>query len=304
MIWWVLGALAALLVVLPVLAERRRKPLESVRPAGNVIRLAQLSQGQTHYRWDGPKNGPVAVCVHGLTTGSYVWDPTVAILTRMGYRVLRYDLYGRGYSDRPAGTQDRAFFLTQLEEILDDQGVEDQILLIGYSMGGSIAAAFTAQHPQRIDRLVLLAPAGLGLSETWFARICRQVPLIGDALMGAFGGIMLRRGVRASSPPGEIRDEQLDETRRKGYLAAVLSSQRHMLAEDLSDSHAQIAARGIPVLAIWGEQDGVIPITSLGQLAQINRRARHETIAQATHTLGITHPKEIQTAIQAFLRDA
>ena len=105
-----LVVLVSLIIVLPFAFESRRKVMgpEDRRDApGEFI---ELSQGITHYQWHGPVRGPIAVCVHGLTTPSFVWQGLTAGLTAMGYRVLTYDLYGRGYSDRPKGDQTDAFF--------------------------------------------------------------------------------------------------------------------------------------------------------------------------------------------------
>ncbi|EEB85586.1 alpha/beta fold hydrolase [Roseobacter sp. GAI101] len=66
--------------------------------------FAELSRGVTHYEWVGPARGPVAVCVHGLTTPSFVWRSITKGLVLMGFRTLIYDLYGRairiGQADR------------------------------------------------------------------------------------------------------------------------------------------------------------------------------------------------------------
>ncbi|MFX1507287.1 MAG: alpha/beta fold hydrolase, partial [Promethearchaeota archaeon] len=61
----------------------------------------QLSRGYTHYELDGPVDGDITVLVHGFSTPLFIWNPTFELLVREGFRVLRYDLYGRGYSDRP-----------------------------------------------------------------------------------------------------------------------------------------------------------------------------------------------------------
>jgi len=90
----------------------------------------------THYRWHGPIDGPVIVAVHGLTTPATVWNGMIPFLTAQGYRVLSYDLYGRGFSDAPSGAQNIAFFTRQLGELLADQEITDAVTLMGYSMGG------------------------------------------------------------------------------------------------------------------------------------------------------------------------
>lgn len=303
MIWLLLSLLAVLAVGSFVLSERLRRPMNEVERKGAPGRFVTLSGGVTHLRWDGNVRGPVAVCIHGLTSSSYVWDDLASRLSLMGFRVLRYDLYGRGFSDRPGGAQDRTFFLSQLDELLESQGLTGDLTLFGYSMGGSIAACFAAAHPERVDRLVLLAPAGLGVTAGPLAEFARRTPVVGDWLMRIMGGWNIRRTTRASAADPEIAQQQINETRYRGFLPAVLSSQRHMLAEDLSTEHRAIATADIPVLAVWGDRDTAIPLSAVGRLAEQNRAARQEVIKGATHGLPHTHAAQIHHALQATLRD-
>ncbi|MBC6407904.1 MAG: alpha/beta fold hydrolase [Rhodobacteraceae bacterium] len=83
-------------------------------------------------------------------------------LADLGFRVPIYDLYGRGYSDRVTGAQDVEFYVRQFEDLLTDRGVDEEIALLGYSMGGAIATAFAARHPGRIRHPILLASVGMG----------------------------------------------------------------------------------------------------------------------------------------------
>ena len=85
--------------------------------------------------------------MHGFSVPYFIWDPTFKFLTKSGFRVLRYDLFGRGYSDRPKLRYDIDLFCKQLRELLDTLGFE-QINLMGLSMGGPITATFTARYPQ------------------------------------------------------------------------------------------------------------------------------------------------------------
>jgi len=75
-----------------------------------------------------------------------------------------HDLYGRGYSDRVTGARDAEFFVKQFEDPPTDRGIDEEIALLGYSMGGAIATAtaFAARHPGRIRRRILLTSAGMG----------------------------------------------------------------------------------------------------------------------------------------------
>lgn len=288
---------AALLLLLPLLRERLRKPMDARARAAAPGSFATLSGGLTHYRWTGPLRGPVAVCVHGLTTPSFVWDGLAQGLAAMGYRVLSYDLYGRGFSGRPSGVQDRAFFLTQLEELLQDQQVEDDFTLIGYSMGGAIATAFAATRPGRLRQLILLAPAGLGSSSGWLTRTIRQVPVLGDWLMQAVFPFLHIRNTRAErglpgSVPG-ITARQQQELRYRGYIPAVLASLRGILNEDFAADHRRLHQSRVPVMVIWGQDDAVIPPRAAGRLSEHARSTRQEEIPGAGHGLPYTHTEQL-----------
>ncbi|MCX7646332.1 MAG: alpha/beta hydrolase [Rhodobacteraceae bacterium] len=289
-------AAAAGLVALPFAAETLRRPAHRRRGAAPG-RFADLPSGWTHYRWWGAAEGPVAVLIHGLTTPSFVWEGLAPLLAAKGWRCLAYDLHGRGFSAAVPGRQDADFFLRQLRGLLDHQGLGGPVTLVGYSMGGAIATAFAARHPDRVARLVLVAPAGLGHRLSRLERLVERTPLLGDWLMLVFGGINLRANLRrllgARSSVPDIAARQIAETRARGFLPAVLSSQRHMLAADQSGPHRRIAAAGLPVAAVWGDADAVIPLEAKERLAALNPAARQVVVAGATHGLPHTHPEAV-----------
>jgi pimeloyl-ACP methyl ester carboxylesterase len=306
MIWASVGLLILAIVVAPLVAEWLRRPMDARARRMGTGDFAELSRGLTYYQWIGPSRGPVVVCVHGLTTPSYVWVPLAQAMTVLGMRVLIYDLYGRGLSDRVPGRQDRAFFVGQLKELLDALEIKQGVTLMGYSMGGAIAAAYAADHPELVDRLVLVAPCGLGIRQTQFAEFVARVPVVGDWLMRVAGGIVFRRGINRTLEVDpalpDILDRVSGEMGIRGTLPAVLASQRGMLVADLADTHRTLARTSLPVLGIWGAEDKVIPLSSLGQLAQINRAARVVEVEGATHALPYTHVSAIMAALTDFLR--
>lgn len=71
------------------------------------VSVCKLNDGGTHCRLMGPSNGPVAVLVHGGTVPSWIWDTLAGHLAATGYRVLTYDQFGRGLSERPKVVYDR-----------------------------------------------------------------------------------------------------------------------------------------------------------------------------------------------------
>ena len=302
---YVLTLLILALVAAPFLAEARRIPMTRALRDAAPGDFAALPMGRTHFQWSGPSGGPVAVCVHGLTTPSYVFAGTRTALQGLGYRVLSYDLYGRGYSDRPFRSQTLDLFTRQLEALLAHEDVREPVVLIGFSMGGAIAARFASGLDDRLSAVVLVAPAGIApVYDTWTDRLTKA-PLIGDWLARVFGGIALRSelesDVQSATVIPDLKDRQIAETRIRGFLPAVLSSKRFALSETLEADHQAIAASGVPVLAIWGEADPVIPLSTIGKLAELNPAAHHVQIPDAGHGLLQTHPKQVAEALYGFL---
>ena len=69
--------------------------LDATTRANLPGQFAQLAAGVTHYQLDGPPDAPVVVLAAGFSVPYYIWDPTFKALTAAGFRVLRYDYYGR-----------------------------------------------------------------------------------------------------------------------------------------------------------------------------------------------------------------
>ncbi|MEO0389212.1 MAG: alpha/beta hydrolase [Pseudomonadota bacterium] len=294
----------AVLILLPLVAEALRRPMNRARQAKAPGDIAHLPQGATHYRWSGRASDPIIICIHGISTPSFIFAATERSLVAQGFRVLSYDLYGRGYSARARGTQDLGFFRAQLDALLADQKVSGPVTLLGFSMGGQIGAAFAACD-DRVERLILVASSGLvegaGPGPVWTA------PGVGDWMTRVFGGVMLRRELvehksMATVIP-DFEDRQAAETRMRGYLPALLSSRRHVLGASAHDHHRKVADRDIPVLAIWGTDDPVVPQRALGALARLNPNATHVEVKGAGHTLLQTHPSEVATALRDFLKN-
>lgn len=304
--WLFLVAVLVGLGALPFLIEKQRQPVSAYRgrAPGEFMRL---SQGLTHYQWLGPEDGQVIVCVHGLTTPSPVWYAIASRLAESGFRVLIYDLYGRGFSDTPRGDQTGAFFSKQLIELLDALKISNPIPLVGYSMGGAIATDFTARHPRRIANLVLIASGGMVLRENRLTRFSRGWPLLGDWVHAVICARIDRREIRdqlgLSFEIEGIVELQLAEYQSRGFLRSVLSSRRNILAKEQEEEHQVISKNGVSVLAIWAEKDDVIPLRALGFLKRWNPMTDHKVLQGADHRCAYMNSAEIARMIIVATRN-
>ncbi len=300
-LWVILIGIA----LIPFFRDRWRKPVGRRMRKSAPGSFAKLKSGTTHYRWLGRVRGPVLVCVHGLTTPSFVWDRLAPLLGNLGFRVLVYDLYGRGFSDRSRRAQTPEFFANQLEELLDHLEIRNDITLLGYSMGGVIASRFAVAHPDRLRQLVLLAPAGMLINFHPVIAWAMNWPFVGDWLFQmVFPNAFFKatEAERAKHPEvGDIIDQQQGELHRRGFLRAVLSSLRGSLRKPGPKLFKALAKLPLPVYAIWARDDQTIPIDALGQLAQWHREAVHEVIDGAGHGVPYTHPAEVAEVLATLL---
>ena len=136
------------------LDDAARKSLSSASS-----RFVRLSDGYTHYELAGPPDGRVVVLAAGATVPYYIWDPTFKALVDAGFRVLRYDYYGRGFSDRPDIPFTQDLYVRQLRELLDAVRITGPFDLGGLSFGGAVITSVAAKYPDRVRSLIYVDPA-------------------------------------------------------------------------------------------------------------------------------------------------
>ena len=299
-VWFPLFLILSVLLA-PWLSERLRKRWDVEEMRINAPgEFAELASGVTHYRWFGPEGGPLMVCVHGLTTPCYGYEGLASELAGKGYRVLTYDLYGRGYSDVIDARHDVAFYLTQLDELLAHLEITRCFTLFGYSMGGIVSSAYAAGSPERVNQLVLLAPGGVAPATLSFTGLRKNWPAAFRWITVVLGGYDLRKYIRAEANNGAVRDRQLATTRQRGFWPSVAASAT-VLETDIKKHHQGIARNGTPVLAIWGARDQVIPPDAVDILKGRIPAAKQIVLEDANHGLTYSHPQEIAGHVLAFL---
>lgn len=118
------------------------------------------------YEW-GPEDGRKVLLVHGITNPSVALGAIAHGLVDKGCRVILFDLPGKGYTSTPLSTPHSGrlyttcILLALTTSSISWTGFGSEFSLIGYSLGGGIAANFTSYFPSLVSSLVLLAPAGL-----------------------------------------------------------------------------------------------------------------------------------------------
>ncbi|KAF2856672.1 alpha/beta-hydrolase [Plenodomus tracheiphilus IPT5] len=116
------------------------------------------------YEW-GPEEGEKILLIHGISTPSIALTDLGHKLVRKGHRVMLFDLFGRGYSSAPSPDSiryDTSLYIAQILLVLQSSTLHwSPFTILGYSLGGAIAADFTSYFPNLVKGLVLIAPGGL-----------------------------------------------------------------------------------------------------------------------------------------------
>ncbi|KAG1743636.1 Alpha/Beta hydrolase protein [Suillus paluster] len=271
---------------------------------------ANLPLGRVRYWLIGPEDGRRVVLIHGLSIPAIVWKDVAPVLASQGYRVLLYDLYGRGYSDAPQVTYDTTLHTTQLALLM--QHIKwDNAFIIGLSMGGGIATAFSVHFPHLVNgKVALVASAGI-IESSDLSRTAKFMssPLVQtvSALPPFQHYMRLLANTSKSSELLEINPIQeivrLQSAHLPHYNAAVASCLRDGPIRGLHLAFQTLARSSNQVLLIHGTADKTVPYKYAFQIRNIVPPADLVTISDGGHDITVTHASEVNAALLHFLSD-
>lgn len=296
-----LAALAALLVIVPYARNREHLALDAEARKQAPGQFVQLSQGMVHYQAEGPADAPPVLLVHGFSVPGYAFDATRQALAGAGFRAISFDLYGRGWSDRPEVTYDRDLFAGELGELMDALHIP-KARLVGLSMGGAVVGRFAATHPERVTSVVLLAPfnqprdigpmawPGVGewLNRSWF------LPGLADSQTEDFP--------HPERLPG-WGDRFVPQMRYDGFGRAILSTIRNTTTQSSIPDFEAIGRAGIPVELVWGDRDITVPYAEHALVQKAIPQARLVSMQGLGHMTVVEDPAATNPRLVSFLRE-
>lgn len=266
----------------------------------------RLPDGVVHYQMNNIPSARTVVLVHGFSVPYYVWDPTYGALTAAGFRVLRFDLYGRGYSDRPNREYNVELFVSQLRDLLDTLGIHQPVDLVGLSLGAAVIADFCSQYTKRVHSLVFIAPAVSGTTQ--LGTFPLGVPGVGEYLMATvFAPFYLPRIQKSDFfrpnlfPDWESRYR--DQTKYRGFKRALLSTIRSLPKMNALPWYKEVGEAQLPVLLLWGQGDKTIPSTDIGLLQELVPRIESHSVKEAGHLPQYEQPAAVSSVLIRFLRN-
>lgn len=283
--------------------DKSRAELEA-RHAGPPSSFVSVDGVRFHLRDTGPRHDHAVLLLHGFGSSLHTWEDWAALLEDER-RVIRLDMPGFGLTGAdPTGDYSDLRAVRLLEGLLDRLGVA-QVDLVGSSMGGRVAWRFAAERPQRVRRLVLMAPDGFSSMGRAYGERARVPPLMA-LLPHTLPRPLLRAMVsqayanRDALGPEEIalyRDLLL----APGVRRAILDRMQGQVLDRPEPILRRIAA---PVLLLWGEQDAMIPAAHAADYARELPDSRAVVLPGLGHVPMREDPARSLAPVREFLSGA
>ncbi|WP_167106556.1 alpha/beta fold hydrolase [Mycobacterium sp. DL592] len=263
-------------------------------------RVAYLDEGQ----------GEVILLIHGMAGSSQTWRSVIRPLSRK-YRVVAPDLLGHGNSAKPRSDYSLGAFAVSLRDLLDELGVA-QATVVGHSLGGGVAMQFVYQHPDYAQRLILIGSGGLGPDVGWTLRLLSApgaefiMPIIapppvlsvGEKVRSLFAkmGIESPRGAEIWNAYSSFSDAET----RQAFLR-TLRSVVDFRGQSVSALNRLHVKANLPTMAIWGDQDAIIPVDHAYAAQATRPDVRLEVLTGVGHFPQVERPAEVVELIEDFI---
>ena len=305
----IVSALAALVAVSYMVEALRAGPVAPDRlDWAPDIPIRYVEVAGTNVRYIVAGRGPALVLLHTLRTQLDMFQKVVPALAKR-FRVYALDYPGHGYSGIPEATYSSEFFVTRVAQFLDQLDIRDAVI-VGESIGGSIALLLAARHNPRVRAVVAINPydydGGRGIRRSSvLANILfglNNVPVLGSTVtrlrLYPIVKRVLEGGVyRRGALPATLARELYRVGNRRGHYRALMSLVRHW--DSWERARAEYSSIDVPTLLIYGDHDW----SRVGEREsdrQIIAGAELRIIKDAGHFLSLDAPQEVVQAVVGF----
>lgn len=266
-------------------------------------RYVTLKRGyRLHYLDEG--QGPVVVFLHGSGSGACGYSNfkrNYPYLAAQGYRTILIDLIGYGYSDKPADIEyPLSLFVDTVSETLEAIGVPSYTL-VGNSLGGAISLGLALAHPERVERMVLMAPGGVEDQPDYFKMpgmaVMKEIFMSTEPVTPARLRDFFVRGLVANP---EVIDDELVQERHALMQLQNPQVVRTMSVPNMTERLPEI---GCPVLGFWGMDERMMPESGILKLAHGLPNVRMVLLSRCGHWVMAEHSDLFNRTTLDFLRN-
>ena len=268
-------------------------------PVPSTNRMIKTDYGPTFMRISGPDTAPPLVLLHGAGGNSLMWIPNIKELSERfrTYAVDMIDGGGRSIYTKPIQTADH--LTGWLDQLLTALQLEDHVNLVGLSYGGWVTSQYALRFPQRLSKVVMLAPAGavLPFSNGWIQRAMRMIQPGKENLREFLYWLM-----EDLANKDDLSRQMLD-----GYVEdAYLSLQSFKMKPPVNPvvlTDEQWQSLEVPALFLVGRNEKIYSASeAVERLSRVAPQIKTQIIPDAGHDLTIVQAKMVNQIILEFLR--
>ena len=254
--------------------------------------------------------------MHGFSTPSIVWKGIIPYLTDVGYDVVTYDHYGRGYSSRPKVDYTKDFYISTLLELIDYLKIEQKVHLIGYSMGGPIVGYFANENQDKVRSVNFIAPAGYMFkrkSQSNFYLKILSFPFVSKYISIVFPSLMYggNSSIELSTEEDKNRLSQnelhkvyKEQMKYEGFTRSLISTANNFNLFNTQKMYQELGKKKIDSSVIWGDEDEIVPFDGLSHLKSDYPEINYKVVEKGHHDLTYALPsivgKFLSQQLQSF----
>jgi len=270
-------------------------------------RFAEVDGVPVHYQEAGDDSAVPLLLIHGFASSNLVWSKVLLPLAEAGFRVIAPDLLGYGYSGKPRELDytiaSQARMITGL---LKKLGIA-RVCLVGSSYGGAVAATIALDHPELVEKLILVGAVTNNRPTRYMLMRLFGSPIIGDILSPLVVGsrrLLRMRMKRVYDRHAWELDERRVQARHiplatRGTHRAIIRTVRRWDAERISrDAHLLTH----PTLIVWGDKDREVPLSDGERLQQEIPNSRLLVFRECGHLPHEEYPAEFTKLVSEFCR--
>jgi pimeloyl-ACP methyl ester carboxylesterase len=273
---------------------------------GKFIDLVDRKQHSRRMHYIEKGTGEPVILIHGFNYDSYTWSSNIDPLAEK-HKVFAIDLWGFGFSTRQPMDYGYPLFAHQVLMFMDSLGIPSASL-VGHSMGGGTAITFAGQHPQRVDRLVLVDAAGmpnqLPLKGKFF-----QLPWVPEFLLGLNTNSVRKSNLLSNWIHNRelLTDEYFEAAtcfqKVEGTTEILLAILRKNFFNTLEEEIRQLGQADIPTLVIWGRHDNSVPLRCGEEMHRLIKGSRLEVLENAGHLANFDQSDAFNKLVIDFLQE-
>jgi len=255
--------------------------------------FTELTNGFTYYEIENRFNENTLVFIHGFSVPSYIWDKTYKTAKEKGFKVVKLDLYGRGFSDNPDIDYTDELFANQVIELLQELEIKKATFL-GLSNGGRVISKLADLKPNMIEKLVYVSASSFNSHENNVnksvskeevnAFIKNRYPTISSGQLSDFK-------YPENYPLWDDKYEEL--LKFKGFARALISTVKNHKNLDLENK--EISDSNKKVYTIWGDSDSVVIFNDIkGKLNKLLPNRFEYTVPNSGHLPHIENQSDFE----------